>query len=351
MGHMKKYKCPLCFSTSAVVKFGYRGKVHRFLCRRCKKHFSVNPHFIDVKQILSDHLDGLSFRTLARKYHMSKSHAWDICYEELNKLPDNNMFTHMYCNRFSQVLMVDGKYFHVKNGRNNADWVLLWGIDYFRHDIPVFTIAPSENYQSWAKFFSYFRILSCYPRLVVCDDNYNLKLAARERFPQVKIQTCYNHFKENIRRDLKVRSDKTNQYRDFMRRIEQCLDSKQKLNNETFNKRMFSLYRDFNSDSLCVSILTNIQKYQTELFAYRGIPQAPVTTNLIEGMNKHIDVRLNALDMFQSVHHARLWLNGYILKRRLTAFTDTRDKFRYLRSKTGVDQTKKDRVDIPSYFN
>lgn len=244
--------------------------------------------------------------------------------------------------------MVDGKYFAVAD-KPHA-YVLLWGIDYFRHDIPVFTIAPSENYQSWAKFFSYFRILSCYPQLVVCDDNYNLKLAARERFPAVRIQTCYNHFKENIRRDLKVRSEGKDMYRDFMKRIEACLDSREKINDDTFNTRMFALYRDYHHDPVCQTILTNIDRYKGELLAYRGIPGAPLTTNLIEGMNKHIETRLTGINAFQSVSHARLWFNGLILKKRMTAFTDTKGKFRHLRGKTGVEMTKKERVILPLLF-
>jgi transposase-like protein len=184
----------------------------------------------------------------------------------------------------------------------------------------------------------------------VCDDNYNLKTAARERFPAVRIQTCYNHFKENIRRDLKVGSEGKEKYRDFMRRIESILDSSQKLSDETFNRWMFTLLRDYRQDPLCLSILINIDHYKGELLAYRGIPSAPLTTNLIEGMNKHIESRLTALNAFQSVAHAKLWFNGYILKRRYTKFTDTRGKFKHLRGTRGVDQTKKERVTLPLYF-
>lgn len=290
----------------------------------------------------------MSFRRLAVKYHISKSHAWDICNKALKDLPDNNQFTHKYCNRFSSVLMVDGKYFTVKGFKYG--YALLWGIDYFRHDIPIFTIAPSENYQSWAKYFSYFRILSHHPQLVVCDDNYNLKLAARERFPAVRIQTCYNHFKENIRRDLHIRSDQGRRYRGFMKHIETCLHSSEKLNDETFNKRMYTLYKNFSSDPICAQIIINIQRYRHELLAYRGVPGAPLTTNLIEGLNSHLEARLYSLRSFQSIEHARLWMNGYVLKRRFTRFTDTKGKFSFLRGKTGVEQTKKERVTLPLLF-
>jgi len=186
--------------------------------------------------MLSDHLDGLSFRKLAGKYDISPMTAWRICEEELHKLPDNNKFTFTHCNRFSDILVCDGKYFSIKG--QQYGYVLLWGIDYLRHDIPVFTLAPSENYHAWATYFSYFRILSHHPKLVVCDDNTNLKLAARNSFPTVTIQTCFNHFKENIRRDLHVRSDVT--YKPFMKRIEKVLT--QKLNDQDMNKQLFALY-------------------------------------------------------------------------------------------------------------
>lgn len=349
MGHMKKYKCPQCFSTRSVIRYGYRKKVIRLFCKSCQKSFSVDPYFLNTKEILNDHLDGFSFRTLARKYNISKSHAWDICHEELKKLPDNNQFTYQYCNRFSKIFLFDGKYFPVADKKYN--WVLLWGIDYFRHDIPVFTIAPAETYQTWARYFSFLRILDLHPQLMVCDDHTGLKMAARNAFPATKIQTCYNHFKENIRRDLHIRSDQGKHYANFMKRIESILSSSEKIANQTFNTWLFALYRDYHTDPLCLSILTNIEKYKSELLAYRGISQAPVTTNLIEGMNSHLEARLQAIRSFQTVEHARHWWNGYILKRRLTPFTDTEGKFRFLRGKTGVQMTKKQGVDIPTYFS
>lgn len=344
MGHMKKYKCPSCLSTKHVVKYGYRRKTHRFLCKKCKKHFSVNPFFLNTRLILSDHLDGLSFRKLSLKYNISPMKAWRICEDELKKLPNNNQFTFNYCSRFSSTFVFDGKYFNVASCR--YDWVLLWGVDYFRHDIPIVIVAPSESYHSWSRFFFYFRIISHHPELLVCDDNTNLKLAARKHFPQVKIQTCFNHYKENIRRSLKVRSDTT--YRDFMKRIEMVLTGKP--NNELMDRQLFALYRDYQHDPVTTSVLTDIQRSRGELTGYRGIPQSPTTTNIIEGLNSHLESRLQGIRSFQTVSHAKLWINGYVLKRRSTRFTDCRGKFRVLNGKSGVEMTKKPDVDIPTYF-
>lgn len=344
MGYMKRYKCPQCQSTAGVIRQAKRGKSIRYKCKGCVKYFSIKTIHIDKRALLTDHLDGHSFRKLARKYSVSPMTAWRVSEEALSALPNNNQFSFNYCNRFSQIFVFDGKYFTVKGYKYG--YVLLWGIDYFRHDIPVFSIAPSENYQAWAKCFSYFRIINHYPKLVVCDDNVNLKMAARNVFPAVKIQTCYNHFKEGMRRNLRVRSDPT--YKPFMRRIEAVLG--EKLNDETLNKRLFALYRDYRTDPLCVEVLTTMEKYKQELLAYRGIPHAPITSNMIEGLNSHLEARLFSLRSFQSLSHAKLWLNGYILKRRFTKFTDCRGQFKHLNGKTGVQMTKKLDVDLPTFF-
>lgn len=344
MGYMRKYKCPVCVSTASVIRHAKRRRSIRYLCKQCHRYFSVKTEWLDTTRILSDHLDGISFRKLAVRYGISKSHAADICYEQLKKLPNNNQFTFTYCNRFSQIFVFDGKYFTVKGYRYG--YVLLWGVDYLRHDIPVFTLAPSENYPSWKRFFSFFRIINTYPKLVVCDDNVNLKLAARHAFPAVTIQTCFNHFKENIRRTLHTRSDRT--YKPFMSRIEEIL--KDKLTDGALNKKLFALYRDYRNDPVCVSVLTNIQRYKPELLGYRGISEAPLTTNLIECFNSHLESRLFSLKYFNSLAHASLWLNGYILKRRTTKFTSCTGKFRSLNGKTSVELTKKIGVDIPTFF-
>lgn len=344
MGHMRKYRCPVCRVTDHVVGYGRRKKVLRYFCKDCRKHFSIDPCFLDTKAMLSDHLDGFSFRKLALKYHMSPMKAWRICEDGLKRLPNNNQFTYNHCNQFSHTFVFDGKYFNIAS--KDHDWVFLWGIDYFRHDVPFFLVAPSESYQSWSKLFFYFRIISNHPELVVCDDNTNLKMAARRNFPAVKIQTCFNHFKENIRRDLKVRSDET--YRPFMRRIEAVLHDKQ--SDEFMNRALFSLYQDYQNDPVAVTVLTNIQRYKSELTGYRGIPGSPITTNIIEGFNSHLEARLFSLRSFQSLSYAKLWFNGYVLKRRFTPFTDCRGKFRSLNGKRGVEITKKPGIDLPILF-
>jgi len=264
----------------------------------------------------------------------------------LKKLPNNNQFTHKYCDRFSSTLVVDGKYFKVKGEKYG--YCLLWGVDYFKHDIPVITIAPSENYQTWARYFSYFRLLSHHPTLLVCDDHVAIKMAARSRFPEVRIQTCFNHFKEGLRRNLRTRSDTT--YIPFMKRIETIINSSHKLSLENYNSWLQALWRDYHHDQVCLEVMATIQRYKPELRAYEGIKQAPLITNMIEGLNGHLQARLTSIQSFESVNYARLWLNGYVLKRRYSKWTGCTGKFKKLNGTRGVDQTKKYDVVLPTYF-
>lgn len=344
MGHMKKYLCPHCSSSYQVIGYGRRNKVLRCFCKGCGHHFSVNPCYPPSKQILNDHLDGMSFRKLSIKYHISPMKAWRICEAKLKALPNNNQFTFNYCSQFSSVFEFDGKYFNVTH--TNHDWVLLWGVDYFRHDIPVMWVAPSESYQAWSKFFFYFRIINHFPQLLLCDDNQNLKLAARKHFPAVTIQTCTNHFKENIRRNLKVRSETT--YQNFVKRLTTIIGVK--LSDEVMRQRLLSLVRDYQHDPVAMTELINIQRYWHELTAYRHIGKSPLTTNMIEGLNSHLEARLFSLRSFQSVQHAKLWLNGYVLRRRFTKFTDCKKKFKRLNGKSGVELTKKPGIELPILF-
>lgn len=90
------------------------------------------------------------------------------------------------------------------------------------------------------------------------------------------------------------------------------------------------LYEKYRSNPVAQQVLTNVQKNKDELLAYKWIRRSPYTNNLIECFNSHLEARLTPLKGFNSFEDARLWLNGYILKRRFTAFTSCSSKFKHL---------------------
>jgi hypothetical protein len=87
-----------------------------------------------------------------------------------------------------------------------------------------------------------------------------------------------------------------------------------------------------------------------ELFNYQYLPATPLTSNLIETFNGHLEDRLASIKGFESYQHAQLWLNAYILKRRFTKFTDCGRKFHRLNGQRPIDQTRNLNIDIPDVF-
>jgi transposase-like protein len=224
---------------------------------------------------------------------------------------------------------------------------LLWGIDYLTHDIPVFTFAPSESYESWLKYFGYLKTIQYPMKLLVCDDNENIKAACRYLFPQVIVQTCQVHFLENIRKQLQVRTDPT--YELFMHDLKQELFSR-KITRTDFEKRAFKLFKKYEHDRVAVQVLLRIHAYTEELTAATRVTHGPCTTNIIESYNSHLEARLKSIKGFKAFHSAYRWLNAYILRRRFRPFTDCGKKFRHLNGTAAIQHTVQKGKTLPKLF-
>lgn len=294
--------------------------------------------------MLRDHLNGLSFKDIGEKYKISKPTAYRKVTAALKELPDNNKVTFTYCNRFSNVFEFDAKYISVKGHPHKL--AFLWGVDYWRHDFPIVLLAKSESFRTWATCFSYFRIINHYPQYIVCDDHHGLKMAARMKFPGVKIQTCYFHFNRGIKTELRIATDDT--YTTFSKSIDNLLSKKRATRD--FNRRLWGIYKDWSHDPVALRILTDIEKRKEEFLAFQGFLKCPVTTNMIEGFNSDLEERLKHINSFHSFAHAKLWLNAYVLKRRTTKLTDCRGKFKKLNGKRPLELTQKPDVDLPTFF-
>jgi len=181
---------------------------------------------------------------------------------------------------------------------------------------------------------------------LVCDDNRNIVEACLEVYPRAIIQICTNHYKENIRRTLQVRTDLT--YQAFMREIESLFKKKRSL--DDIQKRASKILSVYGNNLVCQQVLADIYKRRKELFAHLLMQGIPNTTNLIECFNSHLQGRLKTIKGFQSFKHADLWLNGYFLKRRTKIFTDCTNKFKKLNGKMSLEKSKKPEVDLPSFF-
>lgn len=344
---MSKPKCPVCGYSKPRRKGVRRGAV-KYQCQDCGKWFQVNhARKPDKKSMLADHLDGLSFRALANRYSVSVGTAYNWCFEELEKLPHCADITREYCSRFCGRLLVDGKFVKVKGYERKIP--VIYGIDYLTHDIPSYVLAPSENYQACKKLFTSLRLANYPLASLTSDDNRNIYESCLEIYPKTVNQLCLNHYKENIRQQLKVRQEEAAPtHKLFVQTLEK-LFSKKRSSKElaVVGGKMVKL---FGQDPVLLTILADLQSRQHQLFANQFLKGIPTTTNLIESYNSHLQGRLETIKGFESFQHADLWLNGYFLRRRTKPFTDCTKKFRHLNGGTSLSQTLKTGSVTPMLF-
>lgn len=290
------------------------------------------------------HLDGTPYRKLADQENISHMSVYRRCVKALNQIPHCADLTRMYCNRFSGYLLVDGKYIKVKGYQKKIP--VIYGIDYLTHDIPTYLFTIGENYQSCLAFFSSLRLLEYPLQALICDENINIYQSCLSVYPKTVVQLCQNHFKENIRNRLSVRTDET--YRYFMSKIQILFSTKRSFNE--FNRLAANILKEFAHDPLCVSVMIEISNKQQYLLGHLADKPIPRTTNLIESYNSHLNCRLRSIKGFDSFKHADLWLNGYFVRRRFKKFTDCQKKFKKLNGKCSIEITASRDIILPDIF-
>ncbi len=241
-------------------------------------------------------------------------------------------------------MQVDGKFLSVKPYKRQIP--VIYGVDYQTHDIPHFILSKAENYQTLHKFFESlyltgYNLLAC-----ISDDNKNIHQAALNIYPSAAIQLCHVHYLRNIKYSLNL--DEFPEYREFFKSIKTLFVVKR--SEADFDRRARGILKHYLPDEVCTSVMLDIEKRKDLLLGYHKRRKVPVTTNLIEGLNSHLDARVTSLKGFESFKHAKLWLNAYFLRRRTKKFTDCRGKFRRLNGKTSLQETKKPGIKIPDFF-
>ena len=195
-------------------------------------------------------------------------------------------------------------------------------------------LAPSENYQAYLAFFQKVKAINYPLEFLVCDELDSISLACKYFYPKVKVQNCTNHYKEGIRRDLKVRTN--DEHNPFMSDIENLFNVQSM---KDFNGLGNKLYKKYTTNDIYKNILLDIVKKKDVLTIYLQFKRCPATSNLIELFNSHLEARLRPLKGFNSFHTAELWLNAYVVNRRLSKFTDCSKKFKHLNGKCSLSIT------------
>ena len=281
----------------------------------------------------------MPFRKLGDENQLSGKQTFTRVERELSQLPQNFELTKNLCDpkRFSGILIIDGKYVAVKGFDQKIPF--LYCIDYLTHDIPFGDLYPAENEVAFSQFFQNLYDLGYDIKIVVADDRQSIKQALNKVFPYVKLQLCHNHYLENIRRDLKVRTVKT--YEHFFNSLRQHVFL-EGIDEQTITKGLMHVfYKRTDGKRRLQNIVTTIKARYDELFNYLKIKDCPNNTNLIELYNSHLNGRLKTIKGFQSLQSAKQWLNAYLIRRRTKQLTDCEGKFKYLNKHCSLEFTIK----------
>ncbi len=264
---------------------------------------------------------------------------------ELNQLPKNDWLTKTVCEpfRFSGILILDGKYVSVKGFDRKIPF--LFGIDYLTHDIPHGDLFPAEDEAAFSQYFQTLKNLGYNIRIVVADDRAGLKQALRKVFPYARLQLCQNHFLENIRVDLKIRSLPT--YEDFFYALKQYVFDGIKTDEQITEGLQYVKDKYAGDNWMLNNILADIENRRNDLFAYRHFENCPNNTNLIELYNSHLNGRLKTIKGFQNLTSARRWLNAWMIRRRIKTLTDCENKFKHLNKHCSLEFTIKKQAQWP----
>lgn len=314
----------------------------RYFCLSCKKYFSIDygrkeePWWIP-------YVDGVPFRKLGNERGLSGKQAYVRVIEELKLLPTSIEVTKDVCSYTSGILIIDGKYVKVRGYKQKIPW--LYAIDYETHDILFGILVPSEDEQSFLQFFQLLRTVQYPLKIIVADDRSSLPLALKKVFPHIPLQLCQNHYLENIRQALHLRTDPTHShfFNSLKKHVFDDYENDEKLNSALHHV----LTERCENIPLRQAIVIEISKRRTELFAFKNIPNCPNNTNLIELYNSHFNARLKVFKGLKNENHANLILNGMIIRRRTKEFTDCGPKFKHLNGRCSLQMSLKKQAAWP----
>jgi transposase-like protein len=246
-------------------------------------------------------------------------------------------------NRFFGILIIDGKYVAVKGFDRKIPFI--YCIDYLTHDIPYGDLYTAEDEQAFSDFFTKLKNLGYNIRIVVADDRAGLKQALLKVFPYARLQLCQNHYLENIRINLKVRSEE--KYQHFFNSLKLHVFTPHLTDEQIAEGLKHVKEKHGGKNHTLLNILNDIVLKRNELFAYRHFEHCPNNTNLIELYNSHLNGRLKTIKGFQSIKSAKRWLNAWMIRRRTKKLTDCEESFKYLNRHCSLEFTIKKQAQWP----
>jgi transposase-like protein len=242
--------------------------------------------------------------------------------------------------------MTDAKYVSVKGHKDKMAFI--WFLDYYKHDILFSILVRRETYSAYWQGFKLLKRLDYPCKAVIADEHPAIHAAAKDNFPKARFQLCHTHILRNIRSSLDVRHDEYDKR--FLMEVAAMFRSKLL---PEYSRKATRLVRKYGDESKYLKILAELDRKHEQLVTYLVDKSCPRTSNLIECYNSHLDQRLRAIKGFESYRNAELWLNAYVVHRRITPFTDCSGRFKKLNGEAPLFFTVEDdgpRRKIQEYF-
>jgi hypothetical protein len=239
----KLSRCELCLKHEAIKRGVRRGR-QIFFCGSCRKYFNrplVRTNNISAARLVTDHLEGLSYRCLEGRHGSTKKKLCATVNEYVADLQNNYQVTEYFKGslKYSGNHVLDGKYIPVKEAvveRGSSGkiprsrkrrkvlrgMVLAWGSDYDNHDIPNSEFGASENLSLFNKYFARLKKLGYPLKSLTIDDKGEMIVACLKYFPDAVIQLCHRHYLAKINRILAVKNILV-KIRAREKKLEKCL--------------------------------------------------------------------------------------------------------------------------------
>jgi hypothetical protein len=194
-------------------------------CRDCKKKITINYRQEKKNELLKNHLNRNSYRTIQVENKIDKSTACGVVnHESAELISSNNLTKILRPQNYCGIILIDGKYVPVKEtsgramgfvprsakrGNTKKGLVTIACIDYLTHDVPIFETCLSENSFDIERIFLQLKELGYPLKVIICDETMGqIAEIAKRVFPKVVIQICLTHYSKTIERTFVCNSAK-----------------------------------------------------------------------------------------------------------------------------------------------
>lgn len=299
---------------------------------------------------MRDSMERASVRILSRRYQRGRRQTLGLIHRLTTQVKDSVWIANHFPLRWSGVLAVDGKTIKAYDkltkqfkgkwsdetlkAMNRKVWIC--GIDYGTGDLPHYELAEEETKIDLVMYFQTLKKIGYPLRVLVCDGNKDIPLAARHVFGEnIIVQLCTRHFVENLRRHAGEKVDYPH-IQNIIFLIQRIIEADNLEQAGMFLERLKQLPRQTAVERELIALFKRDAEKLTAHLLHPEIA-IPHTSNDIENLFKQLNLRLKSIGRFNHWRYAASYLKAWALLRRFTPYTDCRNGRKWRNSKAPIE--------------